>query len=564
MSDIDELKQLARMADEKGDKETALAALRKLDSLPPSTNPSNPTDPTKGNTFGENALIGFGKGIVGAGRAIKGIINRPPTEEEIAHGGFYQPDGGYRKFLPGELENRASSNSLNQENIDESKRLDQPLMKTGGGMVGDLAAKIATVAPAMAIPGANTVVGSALIGGLQGALEPTATGESRGQNIASNAIVGGGVSSALKGAGTLLKSGKGMLPAAQKMIDEGITPTIGQMTGGTLKRVEEGLTSVPFVGDAILSAQKRGIKEFNQAALDKVLKPIGSKIDKNETVGRDLIDSVHSKVSSEYDKILPTLKGKTDSELLDSLNSVKEVVSELPKERGKQLEDILQNKILSKFDQNGNIYGENLKEMDSSLGTLIARYKNSPDGDQRALGEALTSAKDAIRAMLIRNNPKSAEALKNVDKAYATLLRVERAAGSMGAKNGVFTPAQLTNAVKTSDQSLRKSGFARGKSLLQDFAESGKEVLSNNVPDSGTAYRLSLKSVPEMAAGAAASIPASILYSKAGQKAVAKLLTKEGVSNPELLKLGSATRLGASVIAPDINLKKLRENNDRQ
>lgn len=69
-----------------------------------------------------------------------------------------------------------------QAEIDEARRLDAPLMETGGGMVGNV---IGTAAPAVAtafIPGANTYTGAALAGALMGGAQPTAQDESRLMN----------------------------------------------------------------------------------------------------------------------------------------------------------------------------------------------------------------------------------------------------------------------------------------------------------------------------------------------------------------------------------------------
>ena len=66
----------------------------------------------------------------------------------------------------------------------------------------------------------------------------------------------------------------------------------------------------------------------------------------------------------------------------------------------------------------------------------------------------------------------------------------QRAASALGGEEGVFTPAQLLNAVKAMDPSRNKGAFARGDALLQDLAEPAKTVLSQSVPDSGTAGRL--------------------------------------------------------------------------
>lgn len=60
--------------------------------------------------------------------------------------------------------------ATSQADIDETKRLNQPLGQTGGGKVGEITGNVAMLAPTAFIPGANTMVGAGLIGATIGAL----------------------------------------------------------------------------------------------------------------------------------------------------------------------------------------------------------------------------------------------------------------------------------------------------------------------------------------------------------------------------------------------------------
>lgn len=509
-------------------------------------------NPTEGMTGTEKFKAGMGKAFVDTKRAVEqmsagvglggaGLTEAGPIDP--AAQSYYQGVEAQKSTL--------------QSEVDESKKLDAPLMNTGAGLAGNIAGKAAVTAPLLAMPGANTIIGSAAMGGLQGALDPTATGESRLENIKTGAEWGAGSSTVLKGIGLGLKGAK-VDPKVKALMDEGVTPTPGQIMGGSAKRLEEGATSLPFLGDQIKAAQRRAVEDFNRSALNRVLKPINQAIEKDAPLGRETLDAVHTKVSDAYEQLLPNLVGKADNEFLGRISSVKDILSELPEQRAKQLEGILQNTVIGKFDKSGNIYGEGLKEMESKLGALVSRYRNSPDGDQRALGEAITSVKDAVRDMLIRNNPESATALKSVNEAYAKMLRVERAAASTGAKEGVFSPSQLQNASKALDPSLRKTQFARGNALMQDLAETGKNVLGSTVPDSGTPFRLGMlgKDAIFGAGGAMTGV-----YSKTGQRLLSKALTKGGITDPALLEAGDIVKQGVSFGAPIYRLSDNKRKN---
>lgn len=115
---------------------------------------------------------------------------------------------------------------VSQEDVDESKRLDRPLMDTTGGKAGYIAGNMASFLPALAIPGVNTVGGSALLGAGMGALEPTATGESAGVNTAKGAMLGGGTALGIRAAPQIAKA----------LVDPFRGPGREQIVGRTLQR----------------------------------------------------------------------------------------------------------------------------------------------------------------------------------------------------------------------------------------------------------------------------------------------------------------------------------------
>lgn len=68
--------------------------------------------------------------------------------------------------------------AVSNQDVADSRARDAPLMATTAGKVGNLAGNIAITAPMLAIPGANTLAGAALIGAGSGALQPhTSAGE---------------------------------------------------------------------------------------------------------------------------------------------------------------------------------------------------------------------------------------------------------------------------------------------------------------------------------------------------------------------------------------------------
>ncbi len=99
---------------------------------------------------------------------------------------------------------------VDREDVAESRALDAALMNTGAGLAGNIVGNVASLAPAMFIPGANTIAGSAAIGAVAGLLQPSeSTGETvrnvaLGGSIAPAAIVAGrGIQAAGAGLGAI-------------------------------------------------------------------------------------------------------------------------------------------------------------------------------------------------------------------------------------------------------------------------------------------------------------------------------------------------------------------------
>jgi hypothetical protein len=129
------------------------------------------------------------------------------------------------------------------------------------------------------------------------------------------------------------------------------------------------------------------------------------------------------------------------------------------------------------------------KMMDSDLGE-IAKGLGRGDSAQQQLSMAVRQIQKAFRDNLERSSPVDAVAgLKKANRAFAELIRVEDAAARIGAKQGVFSPAQFESAVRKMDPSRRKKAFGHGEALMQDLATWATDVLPPKVPDSGTAGR---------------------------------------------------------------------------
>jgi hypothetical protein len=407
-------------------------------------------------------------------------------------------------------------------------------------MVGGAAAKVASAASA---PLGQAVIG----GGAAGALEPVFDTETQdygtelAKRVGLGAVTGGVAQKAISGVGRMLAPS--VTPEARALAAQGVELTPGQILGGGAKKIEESLKSIPIAGDIVTAAEKRSIETFNKAVIDDTLSSIGTKLPKG-MIGREAVSYADNAISNAYNKVLSKATVNADDKLLTELTEITgKALQELPEERANQLTKIISNKIIDKF-RGDKVSGTQWKAIDSDLGRTAQKYLTSTDADQRTLGSAIKDAQLSIRDLLERANPQYADEISKANQAFSKFLRVQRAAGSVGAQEGVFSPSQLLSATKALDESMRKGRFAKGGAVMQDIAEQGKTVLGASLPDSGTAYR---GATGLGVLGAAYAEPTTLLaplavgaaYTKPVQDALRVLLMKR----PELLQsLGGQLR----------------------
>jgi len=322
-------------------------------------------------------------------------------------------------------------------------------------------------------------------------------------------------------------------PNVRALMNEGVTPTTGQILGGGYKRAEEGLTSVLGLGDFIKGAQTRAVESFNRAAINRSLKPIGETLPP-DLIGRDAIQFARDKLGEKYDKLLPKLTVQADSTWLQNISDLKQNVQKgaIDPNIKPMFDNFVNDNILSKFQGQNAITGETIKNIQTDLDKTIKRYSVSDDPDVILIAEALKETRSNLLDLIRRSNPQKAAELKAIDTGYANFIRVKKAAGLIGAEEGIFSPAQLQSAVRNVDRSKDKGQFATGEALMQDLSETGKTVLGNKLPDSGTPYRAMLPLIIGGGAGAAGypAIAAGMLagpalYSAPGQRLMASALT---------------------------------------
>lgn len=323
-------------------------------------------------------------------------------------------------------------------------------------------------------------------------------------------------------------------PEVQSLLDQGVTPTPGQIIGPTTAKLEQRMESLPFVGGGITQARTRAVEDLNIAALNRPLKAIGEAPLTSSEFAQDglrgSIGKVEDAISSKYDNLLPTLKLDVTPTLGTKLNAIEQTASQsLPQPQADLFSRIIQNTFGTNLN-GGSLAGRDFKTMESALTAQIRSASTHPDPYVRDMAGYLKQFQQALREGLAASNPAQAQELSALNKAWANLTVLQRAAARVTDPNSSMTVAGLQAAVKANNATVRKGGFARGNALMQDLTDPAVAVLGNKVPDSGTAGRGLLGAAllghglsPHtlMLGGAA-----RLLYTKPGQAAMAALLTQ--------------------------------------
>jgi hypothetical protein len=243
------------------------------------------------------------------GAYLKTMPAAAPASDAIDQGArnFAQDMPGQMKFLAGAGKAMTDIGRgvgqrfgmVDQASIDEAKRMDAPLMRTGAGVAGNITGNVAAMLPAALIPGVGSIAGGAALGAGIGALQPTASDDSGtvfGADVgpvARNALIGGALGSGAVVVGRALGSGyraakaaaepftqagqdailgRALVKAAGKdapavsaRLQDATAPAVGPFPEGQVKGVMGELVpgSVPTVGQA---AQNPGVAALERAA----------------------------------------------------------------------------------------------------------------------------------------------------------------------------------------------------------------------------------------------------------------------------------------------------------
>ena len=434
------------------------------------------------------------------------------------------PAGGVnQQIAQSEAEYQTARKATGQDGADWARM--------GGNLITTL--PVGMAAPASAGLGARMAYGAAT-GAAGGALQPVTNGgdnfwSEKGKQTATGAAVGGVLAPVAGAVGRVISPKASTNPQLAMLRDAGVTPTVGQALGGAWSKAEEKLTSVPIVGDMIARARGKSIDSFNNAAINRATAPIGVKV---EGSGQAAIKDAGDALSNSYDDVLGSIKGVSLDRQFDvDLGQLKQLASGMVPNMRNKFDTLLKEKVMSRLSPAGGFAPETYKIIDSELGQEAAKWSKSSMASESEYGDAVKQLQSLLNQQMRRSNPDVASRLADIDRGWANLVRVEGAGVAGKNAEGVFTPAQLNQAIRAGDQSTRKRAVARGTALMQDLGNAGQSVIGNKVPNSFTTDRalLSIGSLGSYAINPA--IPAGLLAGGALYTQPAQRLLVGAVAN---------------------------------
>ena len=354
----------------------------------------------------------------------------------------------------------------------EQFREEMPLAAYGSEIVASIPSAVVGGAGLQALRLAGKIPQAAAMGAAYGA------GAAEEVSDVPKSAIGG----AVLGAG-FQKIAPVVTEPARKLLDRGIPLTLGQSIGGGLKRLEEGISSIPLAGDVIRSARTRASEGFNTEVINEVLKPLGQSIPKGK-IGTEAFELANEAIAKQYEKVIPKI-GVDFNATADSL--VSKFANQLRPEELKSLKRIVVNELIDRV-SDGKLTGQAFKDAQSAIRQKAYNFSTAQSAYERELGSALNDISFEITNSLSKTSPNLARELAKADEAYSKLVPVRRAVVKAEKEEGVFTPPQLSTSI-AQEAKRQQQKLALGQLPLQDLARAGRATLPSVLPDSGTATR---------------------------------------------------------------------------
>jgi len=431
---------------------------------------------------------------------------------------------------------------VSYQDVQDSRARDAPLMATLTGKAGNIGAGVLTTAPAMAIPGANTVAGAGAIGGLSGALQPAASTREAITNPLIGAAVGAGSQYVGQKIGQYA-SDRLAARAAQQAEDTSANSVRdavlkeGRDAGYVVPPTEVNPSATATALESISgkAATKQAAQAVNQKVTNKlVATDLG--LPPTQPITQEALAQVRQKAGQVYQQVKQAGTIATDSQYLTDLTKITNASDEVAKAfpgattpAAEKIDALVNSLSQDKFSAAQALeYTKRLRQQASANFSLASR---SADPEARALAQAQSQGADALEEMIGRHlgSQGNSELLQAFQEARTTIAKSYQAQAALKGGN--------VNAQRLAQQLQKGKAMSDGFGLVARFADHfgdatklpkggvGVSKLAATVGGSGALYGLATGNIPLAAASAVGSAAPyatrSAILSGAGQRALA-------------------------------------------
>lgn len=360
--------------------------------------------------------------------------------------------------------------------VDAKRAIDRPLLDMPGGSTLNFAGK---VGPAMAVPNiGGPVLGGMIAGGVMGAMEPVGTGESRGFNTATSAVLGGAIPGAVKGFQALARPDAAKADLARSALRDGIPVGVSDITDSKfLKATRSVLNDVPFIGGIGERQAAKTQEGFNKA----VAKVVGENAD---SLTPQVMANAKTRIGGELNRIWENNSLKLDARYVADVQQIlQDATAKLNPEQAQSV--IKQVRNLMQKQANGEIPGSFTNNWQSELRMLA-------DGEKGLAKKYLNDLRQTtIQAFNRSVTGADASALSKARMQYGAYKTLEpimnkAEAGVGGRVTGDVPAALLPGRV------VEQYGSA-GRSPFGDLPQIGSQFLVDRVPRTGGSARAAIQ-----------------------------------------------------------------------
>lgn len=441
---------------------------------------------------------------------------------------------------------------VSQDDVAESRKLDESLIKTGAGMAGNIAGNVAILAPTAMIPGANTLAGAGAIGALTGFAQPSVSNK----EVLVNTLLGGAGGSAGQAVANKLP---GMVTAwaqgsKQKAIDQ--TAATAQKFAAAEQANKLGYVIPPAdlnpgVVSEVVSGLSGKIKtaqvasQRNQSVTDNLArKALG--IADDAPINLDALNTIRQRAGQSYEAVssLGTINPTPaySQALDDAVKSFTSSANSFPGRKIPAVVEDIQSLKTGAFDA-----GDAINTIKVLRNEADAAYRAGNKLEGKAYKDAVDALESAIDTHMVTTGA-PADLLKNYRDARQTIAKTYTVQKALNAETGNISAPKLA------------SELTKGKPLsgeLLEIAQAGQAF-----PKSMQALKESPKQISPLdfavAAGLTGGTLNPLMMATLGIRPLARNALLSSVAQKSMLTPGFKQSLSSRVAQPMLDNELVR------